>query len=435
MVRSDQIRFVKLLLFISLVLIFGCNKNDMQFTGNVNKNYKIQKSGNLKNILENISKDIEYALLIGKDGTAAYISKSSFSNIQIQKKGLEWFSYTDSLPDFCNIKNLTEICVYQTKAEKSLFILKNDEQIEKITPFSARLKEFKLLGVSKKNNHFAKKYSWNNKFKLSFEKDSLLAIFSDGNQRWFNANNNEELDNLTRESHYFILEKYTVLALWNEPPEMDVCKLHFYLKEKVTEEPVLLFLLDSVGWRFWQHASILAHAGFLSQFDLQPMRAAYPPTTKFNYWAVSTGENLSEESNENKIFSPFFDIDKKGLIIEGDKLLFQSHFQQISVLDINNDGNIDEEIYQEARKHLQKNNDFLLVHFHSVDDVGHRTGAYSNERIEQLKLVGEYIRDLSQNWEGQVYIFSDHGMHTESGKGVHYLPSEEDIIAIWGRIK
>ncbi len=435
MVRSNQIRLVKSLFFIFLILVFGCNKSELQISGNVDKNYKIQKSGNLKNILENISKDIEYAFLIGKDGTAAYISEPSFSNIQIQKKGLEWFSYTDSLPDFCNIKNLTEICVYQTKAENSLFVLNNDEQIEKITPFSARVKEFELLGISTKNNHFAKKYSWKNKFKLNFEKDSFLAIFSDGNQRWFDTRKNEELDNLTRESYYFILEKDTVLALWNEPPETDVYKLHYFLKEKSTEDPVLLIFLDSVGWRFWQHTMILKQSGFLSQFDLKPMRAAYPPKTKFNYWAIGTGEDLYEESNENKIFSQFFDINKKGLIIEGDKLFFQSPFQQISVPDINNDGNIDGEIYQEARKHSNEKYDFLLVHFHSVDDVGHKTGAYSNERIEQLKLVGEYIKDLSANWEGQVYIFSDHGMHTESGKGVHYLPSEEDMIAIWGRIK
>ena len=104
MVRSNQIRLVKSLFFIFLILVFGCNKSELQISGNVDKNYKIQKSGNLKNILENISKDIEYAFLIGKDGTAAYISEPSFSNIQIQKKGLEWFSYTDSLPDFCNMK-------------------------------------------------------------------------------------------------------------------------------------------------------------------------------------------------------------------------------------------------------------------------------------------------------------------------------------------
>ncbi|NQV17083.1 MAG: alkaline phosphatase family protein [Armatimonadetes bacterium] len=435
MVRSNQIRLVRLFLFISIILVSGCNQSELQVTGNVDKNYKIQESGNLKNILENISKDIEYAFLIGKDGTAAYISKPSFSNIQIQKKAFDWFSYTDSLPDFCNIKYLTEICVYQTKAENSLFILKNDEQIEKITPFSARVKEFELLGISKKNNYFAKKFYWNNEFKLNFEKDSLLAIFSDGNHRWFDTSRNEELDNLTRESHYFILEEDTVLALWNEPPEMDAYKLHHFLKEKYSVEPMLLIFLDGVGWRFWEHTKIIDKVGFLSQFDIKPMRAAYPPKTKFNYWAVGTGEDFSEESNENKIFSPFFDINKKGLIIEGDKLLFHSPFQQISVLDFNNDGNIDEEIYQEARKHLQENNDFMLVHFHSVDDVGHKTGAYSNERIEQLKLVGEYIKDLSANWKGQVYIFSDHGMHTESGKGVHYLPSEEDMIAIWGRIK
>ena len=151
MVRSNQVRLVKSLFFIFVILIFGCNKSELQITGNVDKNYKIQKSGNLKNILENISKDIEYAFLIGKDGTAAYISKPSFFHIQIHKKAFEWFSYTDSLPDFCNIKNLTEICVYQTKVENSLFILKNDEQMKKITPFSARVKEFELLGISKKN--------------------------------------------------------------------------------------------------------------------------------------------------------------------------------------------------------------------------------------------------------------------------------------------
>ena len=307
--------------------------------------------------------------------------------------------------------------------------------MKKNTPFSARLKEYELLGISKKNNHFAKKFNWSNKFKLNFEKDSLLAIFTNGTEHWFKINKNEELANLKRESHYFILEEDTVLALWTDPPKMDVYKLHHFLKKKSIEDPILLIFLDSVGWRFWQHTTILKQSGFLSQFDLKPMRAAYPPKTKFNYWAVGTGENLSEESNENKIFSPFFDINKKGLIIEGDKLLFQSPFPQISVLDINNDGNIDEEIFQEAMKHLKEKYDFLFVHFHSVDDIGHKTGAYSNERIEQLKLVGEYIKDLSTNWEGQVYIFSDHGMHTESGKGVHYLPSEEDMIAIWGRIK
>jgi len=131
-----------IILFIVL-FFFACSQNDLILTGNIESRSVISDTGRLDEILG--VPHARYALLIGSDGTAAFIPSRSFFKIFIQKDKNSWNSKADNLPAFCNIHNLKEICIY-TKTS-----IENNN-------FSKRMNDFEFLGQSSKNGYYARKY-------------------------------------------------------------------------------------------------------------------------------------------------------------------------------------------------------------------------------------------------------------------------------------
>ncbi|MDX9869849.1 MAG: alkaline phosphatase family protein, partial [Candidatus Cloacimonadales bacterium] len=93
---------------------------------------------------------------------------------------------------------------------------------------------------------------------------------------------------------------------------------------------------------------------------------------------------------------------------------------------------IDDEIFDAAMKYIQDEKKlFILVHFHSVDDMNHEYGPYSQESMNQLKTIFEYTQTLIDTFVGQVIIFSDHGAHSYLNQGgTHGSAKAEDIVGV-----
>lgn len=431
--------------FIILLLIFSAcsKKSTLTISGNIPQIKNINKTGNLHEILQaefpTINSEFEQILLIANDELAVEISFIALKEIQLIKDKHGFSSKTKILPEVCNIRGLKEIVIYRQTQENSVFLLEKNNTQAMISPYLARFSEYKILGESSKNDFESRKMNFETDFSFESEADSLLIVFEDGSENWL-----YNLDFVER--HSTLLYKQIILdnnrikfneknisAIWRNPPKKSMKELHKYIIEASQKEPLLLILLDSFGWKYSQNLEALG-LKFFDDFSFYPLIASFPPRTKFNLFSVGTGKNL-QTSIDKKIFTEIANNTQNALIIEGDQILYESPVKQISVLDDNNDNFIDEEIFNEAMKHISEPLDFLFVHFHSLDDVGHRTTAYSDERLEQLGKDEKYITDLSENWKGKVLLFSDHGMHTENGKGTHYNGCAEDMLAIWGILK
>lgn len=140
--KGEGDKMVKKRIVIFLILIsFTHSFADVLLSGNL-ENKHIDSTGELSKIIPEFA---EYALLIGSDGTAAFISADSFYKIEIQNTNNIFSSQSQGLPPVCNIKDLVEICIYRSYYSNS-------------SSFTQKMKEFEFLGTGTKNGHFARKY-------------------------------------------------------------------------------------------------------------------------------------------------------------------------------------------------------------------------------------------------------------------------------------
>jgi len=70
----------------------------------------------------------------------------------------------------------------------------------------------------------------------------------------------------------------------------------------------------------------------------------------------------------------------------------------------------------------------VFIHFHGIDDRGHSFGPYSDETMEYIKAIDQYIETLGKVWDGAIIIAPDHGMHETDEGGGHGICVQSDII-------
>lgn len=137
-----------ILIFLLILLLTGCQQAEILLSGNLQNKQMISQTGNFVEIFDHLQIPAEYALVIAHDGTAYFISESSFSKIELVKKNDSFNTVSDQLPPVCNLNHIKEICIYNS----------NFPQQDHLTPFASRIAEFDYLGQISRNNHFVRKY-------------------------------------------------------------------------------------------------------------------------------------------------------------------------------------------------------------------------------------------------------------------------------------
>jgi hypothetical protein len=203
-------------------------------------------------------------------------------------------------------------------------------------------------------------------------------------------------------------------------------------------EKVLFILVDGFGFQQYVKAIENNSVSFLASMKkASPVMSVYKPISNVGLAAMTTGKTPDEngiytrdqrELKVTSIFGKLGQIGKKAMIIEGDIRIIKTEIDPVLNIDSNGNGTKDDEIFVSAFANLQKGYDFLLVHFHGVDENGHNFGEISKNTMNAISEIDNYISKLAQNWHGKIIMTSDHGMHDSGSGGNHGDFRFEDLV-------
>ncbi len=230
------------------------------------------------------------------------------------------------------------------------------------------------------------------------------------------------------------------IGIIENPPRKSIMDIKDMTLESLSnDKQILIIYIDGLGYDLYLHAlknNIIPYMASLDKGD--KAITTYPPITDVTFASMVTGKTpkyttIHDREKKTMPVESMFEIadsmGKTSKLIEGDIRILTCDVETILNIDDNKDGFIDDEIYRYTLKEIKKPKDILLVHFHSYDDLAHLYGPYSDRALEQLSVLDNYIQDIVKNYEGDIIITSDHGMHdTGDGRGMHGLFLSEDLF-------
>lgn len=223
------------------------------------------------------------------------------------------------------------------------------------------------------------------------------------------------------------------------PPDRSIMNIRdMVLQSLADDKQVLIIYIDGLGYGLYEQALESGKIPFIATLDKgEKAITVFPPITDVTFASMVTGETPKYTGIHNRDKKPMkvdsvFDIatrsGKSSKVIEGDIRILTCDVDTILNIDENKDGFIDDEIYRCAMKELNNSTDIFLVHFHSYDDLAHLHGPKSAEAMKQLSVLDGYTEDIVKNFNGDIIITADHGMHDEDGRGNHGIFCAEDLF-------
>lgn len=230
-----------------------------------------------------------------------------------------------------------------------------------------------------------------------------------------------------------------IKGLMVNPPNHSVMDTYYdTLHFLENNEKVLILFLDGFSYAQYSHMKKHLPHLFLSQVqEVQKASTVYKPVTNAGFAAMITGkepyvngvvDRSHRELNVASIFDKAEALHKKSVLIEGNASILNTSVKPILNIDHNKDGYTDDEIYHTAKALLDGSYDLALIHFHSIDEVGHRVGHIHDDVMAQIQVVDDYVQGLVKHWHGKVIIVSDHGMHDTADGGSHGEFRVEDLM-------
>ncbi len=372
----------------------------------------------------------DQVLICGDNLTAVEISPNMLNYLKWIDQDSQVSLSSDILPPVCSIKNIRFIALNCKESAYSLSVIDSLYQDDIIKAYDFIISRSKMIGQSEKNGYSAKKYQIPDSFKTDFVKEGkkYLFITNTGTERIGCPDMKINFD-----MTHFMCDKDTVLAVWSDYPETGLRDIFFKQKESMDNQKTLSIFIDGLGWHLLENYCAINHLN-ISETGFNPTRSVFPSRTQYAYFMLGTGSYLNHKT-ENKIFSE--KVFSNGLIIEEEKCYYPSTARILLNTDENDNGTKDDEIFVQAKKAIKKNqNDFLLVHFHSVDDMAHDYGPYHTETMKQLQTILDYTSHLIRLFKGQVIIYSDHGGHSLlNNGGTHGSTRAEDMTGVIKNVK
>ena len=203
------------------------------------------------------------------------------------------------------------------------------------------------------------------------------------------------------------------------------------------DEKVMTVLLDGFSLGQYKFAVENNYMNFTRKYYRNEALSVYTPVTNAGYAAIITGKTpdingIHDRSNReimvDSIFQYTLDNKKKTVLLEGDIKILNTEIEPVLHVDINKDGNTDDEMYESVVAAAYENYDFVFAHFHGIDDRGHSYGPYSDEAMNYINKMDNYIKQLSEVWDGKIILTADHGMHETLEGGSHGDCRSSDMI-------
>lgn len=202
-------------------------------------------------------------------------------------------------------------------------------------------------------------------------------------------------------------------------------------------EKVMVVLLDGFSLRQYRVADGKRYVSFLSQHFKHEALSVYTPVTNSGFAAIITGETPDvngihdrsfREMKVESIFGYALNNDKKAVLLEGDIKILNTEIEPKLHIDLNKDGDIDDEVFETAKILAGEDYDLIFIHFHGIDDRGHSYGPESPEVMDYIKEIDSYLEEISKVWDGPMILTADHGMHEAENGGAHGICINEDMV-------
>ena len=395
----------------------------------------------------------EYSiLLMGADGLFAQINGDELEGCYIIKKDGGWNTVASQHPVNANIKDLSKVVIVDETGSPDLgaTIISQTENILHITPGNMYLQQLTLYPYLDGETALDKGYSLSlYKEKLVFplaavtdeEISAVLVMSKDGKYERFTGAGYIELDN--NEINYLHPQTKTSIgniagAIINPPPlsVMDTYTDSLYYINK--GEKVMVIVIDGLGYHQYEYAQEKAMTPNLTALGSAiRVNTVYTPVTNAGLAAIVSGQpsgtnGIIDRSVREPLVPTIFDYleaeQKTHVLVEGSTGILKLNTETIFSADLYNDGTTDDDVFGNAMAQAEKHPDFLLVHFHGVDDAGHNYGPLANKTMEVLQTIDAYTGLLLKEWTGKVIIVADHGMHHQDAAGDHGLFQMEDMF-------
>lgn len=201
--------------------------------------------------------------------------------------------------------------------------------------------------------------------------------------------------------------------------------------------PVMLLFLDGFSYGQYIYAGEQGLTPFLSgKTTAAEALSFYKPVTNVGFAAMISGQgpavngihSRKDRMLDNSIFRVLTEQGKRSLLLEGDVRILDAGTDEKLHVDLNKNGQVDDEIFASALEAVSEGYDYLLVHFHEIDDAGHSFGPLGVETLEQIALHDTYVAELTQNFHGKVIVIADHGMHKIEDGGNHGQVRWDDLV-------
>ena len=408
------------ILFITLILLSCCSKPYINIYGDIPIGTKISSIEDLNKLTE--IHQIRNLFIVTNDSIAVELRISSVNELNLSYNNKIWNISSETLPRTVNLKNISYIAVDSNFKNYQIAIFEGIDIQKHISAYQRIKNDFVFEASSEKNGHFVNRYNFDINDSISPYDASMSCLQNcDYLQCLFITEQGHEFDYKEKQIFFhqthWQIDNQVISIIWHNYPKNSIYDINNMVKN---EQKLMLILVDGLGYEMLQNAIVKNRAGYFETFDFNPMRSTFPANTKNALHAIGNGSDMFSDFNFSNVY-----------IIQDDKFFFTSKFDIVLNTDRNNNGMIDDEIFETAMSHLEKDFDLLFVHFHSVDDLAHEYGPYSENVLRQIELVSSYVNALLHEWGRDFIILSDHGLHSRDFKGYHGTNRIEDMVAIF----
>jgi len=398
-------------------------------------------------------------LIVGHDGSAAELDYKDLAKSYLAFDSEDgWHSINLNHPVSTKIKRIKEIIVMSKGMdidyEYGLSIITTGENLLNITPGQAYGRTTEYLSLEgnvsmEKNGSQYKASIYSKKKVIRIEElldhdieENFILMGRDGNIVYTGSTGLIELD----DNHFNYVDGLSgdreiidLAGIMMDPPGasiMDVYNDCIYYTGR--DEKVMVIILDGFGYHQYEYAYANNYIDFMEDAsNIIIASSVIKPVTNSGLAAMFTGKPPAENGVHNHdnrqplvptIFDSIIKDNKRVLYIEGDIQILKTEIDPVLNIDRNNDGFRDDDIFEYSMENIDSGFDLMVVHFHSIDDMGHDFGDMATETMDRIKILDSYVEALVSGWDGHVIVTADHGMHPTPDGGSHGEFRYEDMF-------
>ena len=391
----------------------------------------------------------------GSDGLLAEVDANQLQGMHVVYTAQNgWEMINDFHPPSSNIKNIAEVWVVakHTVREIAVNVIKADENLVSLTPgqffmqqtaFAPLFHGESEVDVQDEGYHVAV-YTERRYLDVADIAPNAQSVLVMGDEGGYAYDASPGRITLIGNTLYYVCSDgktsmENVRGVLIDPPSAsNMDAFQEAINNVDNGVRTMVVLVDGFAYHQYTYAAENGIAPFIASLgDAKMATSVYKPVTHAGLSAMLTGQPPCDngiyqrgmsELKVPDIFARMSALNKTSAYIEGSINIVDTSQKATLNADRDGDGLTDDEVFESAMEAIASEADFLFVHFHGVDDLGHDYGDIAQPVMAKITEVDGYLQALAAEFSGRLIITTDHGMHSTADGGSHGVFRYEDII-------